>query len=278
VPLDYAQTQNNRAVLLSDLATLPGEDRAARLRQALAACDEALALRRDVPLAYATTQNNRAVLLRDLATLPGEDRAARLRQALADIASALYIFEQVQQAQYLQVGRHVLAGLIVVMGVAEFRTAWVATTGQPIPPLPPDLLLTALARQAGLTSQADFQARLQSDPTFKQQVEDLLAFVGDAAKAPTAGQSAARALADLLIAWIQTPDWAQSEAYLQANAAALLTDEAEATLALLQTNNPNHPVIPQHIALLQRCRALGVTPAYQELRAALAAGERSIEQ
>ena len=74
VPLDYATTQNNRAVLLSDLASLPGEDRGARLRQALTAYDEALALRRDVPLDYAQTQNNRAVLLRDLASLPGEDR------------------------------------------------------------------------------------------------------------------------------------------------------------------------------------------------------------
>jgi hypothetical protein len=74
VPLDYAQTQNNRALLLRDLAGLPGEDRGARLREALAAYEEALALRRDVPLDYAQTQNNRAVLLRDLAGLPGEDR------------------------------------------------------------------------------------------------------------------------------------------------------------------------------------------------------------
>ena len=74
VPLDYAQTQNNRAVLLRDLASLPGEDREARLRQALTAYDEALAKLRDVPLNYATTQNNRANLLSDLASLPGEDR------------------------------------------------------------------------------------------------------------------------------------------------------------------------------------------------------------
>ncbi len=70
-----------------------------RLRQALAAYDEALALRRDVPLAYAETQNNRAVLLMDLATLPGEDRGGRLRQALADIESAMTIIQHVQQAQ-----------------------------------------------------------------------------------------------------------------------------------------------------------------------------------
>ncbi len=58
------QIHGHRANRLSDLASLPGEDRGGRLRQALAAYDEALALRRDVPLAYAQTQNNRAVLLR----------------------------------------------------------------------------------------------------------------------------------------------------------------------------------------------------------------------
>ncbi len=44
MPLDYATTQNNRAVLLSDLASLPGEDRGARLRQALAAAADAVRL------------------------------------------------------------------------------------------------------------------------------------------------------------------------------------------------------------------------------------------
>jgi tetratricopeptide (TPR) repeat protein len=89
VPLDYATTQNNRAVLLSELASLPGEDRGGRLREALAAYDEALAKLRDVPLDYATTQNNRAVLLSELASLPGEDRGGRLREALAAYDEAL---------------------------------------------------------------------------------------------------------------------------------------------------------------------------------------------
>jgi hypothetical protein len=79
----------HRANRLRDLASLPGEDRGGRLRQALAAYDQALALRRDVPLDYAQTQNNRAVLLSDLASLPGEDRGGRLRQALAAYDEAL---------------------------------------------------------------------------------------------------------------------------------------------------------------------------------------------
>ncbi len=75
---------------LQNTATLIyGEDRAARLQEALAAYDAALERLRDVPLDYATTQNNRANVLRDLASLPGEDRAARLQEALAAYDAAL---------------------------------------------------------------------------------------------------------------------------------------------------------------------------------------------
>ncbi len=65
-------TQNNRANRLSEIASLPGEDRRARLLAALAAYDEALRFRRPdtAPLAYAATQNNRANLLSAIASLP----------------------------------------------------------------------------------------------------------------------------------------------------------------------------------------------------------------
>ena len=64
-PLAYAMTQNNRANILSELATLPGEERRERLYDALAAYDEALRFYRPdtAPLAYAMTQNNRATIL-----------------------------------------------------------------------------------------------------------------------------------------------------------------------------------------------------------------------
>ncbi len=42
-------TQNNRATLLSEIASLPGEDRRARLLAALAAYDEALLFRGPIP-------------------------------------------------------------------------------------------------------------------------------------------------------------------------------------------------------------------------------------
>ncbi len=92
--------------------------------------------------------------------------------------------------------------------------------------------------------------------------------------APDAGLAAAQALADRLIAWIQTPDWDASEEYLQAHAAELLADEAEAVLALLRQANPQAPAIPQHQVLLHRCREIGIEAAYREFHAAMAAAQQ----
>jgi protein-arginine kinase activator protein McsA len=93
-PAQIARAQVSLGNALQHAAGLPGEDRGARLREALAAYDAALRYRtpETVPLAYAATQNNRAVLLRDLASVPGEDRGARLREALAAYDAALRIY------------------------------------------------------------------------------------------------------------------------------------------------------------------------------------------
>ena len=84
-------TLGNYANALSRVANLPGEDRAARLRESLAAYDEALRFWTPdtAPLDYATTQNNRGNRLGNLANLPGEDRTVRLRESLAAYEEAL---------------------------------------------------------------------------------------------------------------------------------------------------------------------------------------------
>ncbi|HNS03265.1 MAG TPA: NB-ARC domain-containing protein, partial [Anaerolineae bacterium] len=90
-PATLARAFGHRANRLSELATLPGEDRRQRLVEALAAYDEALRHYRPdtAPLDYAATQNNRATLLSELATLPGEARRQRLYEALAAYDEAL---------------------------------------------------------------------------------------------------------------------------------------------------------------------------------------------
>ncbi|MCB9137396.1 MAG: hypothetical protein H6642_03515, partial [Caldilineaceae bacterium] len=86
-----ARAWGHRANRLSEIATLPGEDRGERLLQALDAYDQALRFYTPeaAPLAYAMTQNNRATLLSEIATLPGEDRGERLLQALDAYDQAL---------------------------------------------------------------------------------------------------------------------------------------------------------------------------------------------
>lgn len=73
-------------------------------------------------------------------------------------------------------------------------------------------------------------------------------------------------LSDTLIAWIQTPDWEESESYLRERTDQLLSDEAEAALALLAENNPDAQSIPLHQNLLAGCRAQGIDAAYEQLR------------
>jgi tetratricopeptide (TPR) repeat protein len=188
-------------VLLSDLASLPGEDRGARLRQALAAYDEALALRRDVPLDYATTQNNRAVLLSDLASLPGEDRGARLRQALAAAAEAVRLFETYQHVQYLEVGRRTLAGVVVALGIGEFVAAWRELFPAADPPrLTAQELLMALAQGEDITSNEAFAQRMEIDSQFKARADELIAFALPQGKEEATDDPLAAGLAALLAA------------------------------------------------------------------------------
>ncbi len=178
---DIGQALTTLGNALQAASTLAfGEDRAARLREALAAYDEALERRRDVPLAYATTQNNRANLLSDLASLPGEDRAARLRQALILAIEAVEAFGRHQQAQYQQASRMTLAGLIVVLGSTEFGTLWEQLRpGQTPPQFTSQELMIASAEQEGVGSVEELQTRMESDPDLVARLQELLAFAHD---------------------------------------------------------------------------------------------------
>jgi hypothetical protein len=139
-PLAYASTQNNRANLLSDLATLAGEDRRARLLAALAAYDEALRFRTpdSAPLAYAMTQGNLLNLYRDFAQEPGEDAQAWLNRALQAGVLALAIFQQLEQAVYVQQAQRQLRDLRAACA-GDFATLWAVLNIGP----PPDWLLEA---------------------------------------------------------------------------------------------------------------------------------------
>jgi tetratricopeptide (TPR) repeat protein len=89
-------TQNNLGAALWGLAgSLAGEERQARLDEAVAAYREALVFRtaERAPMDYAMTQNNLGAALRGLAgSLAGEERQARLDEAVAAYREALVFY------------------------------------------------------------------------------------------------------------------------------------------------------------------------------------------
>jgi hypothetical protein len=177
-PLAYATTQNNRAILLSALATLPGEDRRQRLYDALAATDDALRFSRpdNAPLAYATTQNNRANILSDLATLPGEDRRQRLYDALACSVEAVTLFEQFQQAQYLEVGKRVVRSIRDGCG-DDFAAMWAELGLGGLPDWLREEAGSAPGSFIAVRLVTEYQALLQAADAEQPQVEPWRAIV-----------------------------------------------------------------------------------------------------
>ena len=81
------------------------------------------------------------------------------------------------------------------------------------------------------------------------------------------GNEAARAeverLVGLLVAWIQTPDWAASRDYLHAHAADLLSDAGAGVLGQLAAANPEHQGVADHVRLLVLCRERGIDAGYE---------------
>ena len=72
-------------------------------------------------------------------------------------------------------------------------------------------------------------------------------------------------LADLLIAWVQTPDWAASRAYLEQHQATLLTDKGEFASLLLVQSNGNDKTLIQRWLILHACRTESIDTIYGQL-------------
>ncbi|MEM7531635.1 MAG: hypothetical protein AAF639_05640 [Chloroflexota bacterium] len=111
--------------------------------------------------------------------------------------------------------------------------------------------------------------RQHSQDEIEHMAAQLLAVVDEAAETLSdAGEI--DAVADLLIAWIQTSDWEASQAFIHEHANTLLTDVGEMTLnMLLEGNQADERAAGQlrlHQYLLQQCRANGIDAAYTQLR------------
>ena len=75
-----------------------------------------------------------------------------------------------------------------------------------------------------------------------------------------------QALSDLLVAWVHTPDWEASEAYLREHATALVTEQGELALRFLCETQPTSTTLAEHLTLLQQCRRDGIPEAYRAVR------------
>jgi tetratricopeptide (TPR) repeat protein len=98
-PIDRALTQNNLGIAYSDL---PGGDRQANLRQAIACYEAALQVytREAFPADWAMTQNNLGIAY---SPLPGGDRQANLKRAIAFYEAALRVLQLAHVDYYASV-------------------------------------------------------------------------------------------------------------------------------------------------------------------------------
>jgi hypothetical protein len=76
-------------------------------------------------------------------------------------------------------------------------------------------------------------------------------------------------LSNQLVQWIGATTWDESQSFLAAHSAELLTDQAEATLEHLIDANPGRPALLQHLKILQAARSHGIEAAYAALHESL---------
>ena len=83
----------------------------------------------------------------------------------------------------------------------------------------------------------------------------------------------AEAVRALLIMWIQTPTWEESEAFLSEHQQDLVTADGSAILAAHAAANPDDEMLSWHMNLLNAAQNNGVAATYSQLREELAASE-----
>jgi tetratricopeptide (TPR) repeat protein len=144
----------------------------------------------------------------------------------------------------------------------------------------------AAARLAAHTS-TDIQRRahririanLAADPALPEQIRTGLGEITDLLttadnqpnpKTTDSGEDSDE-LANLVIAWIETPTWEQSQEFLTTHRDQLLSTAGQTTLAALALANPNNQPLNLHVNLLHAAQRHGIDTAYDQLRAEAAA-------
>ncbi len=201
----------------------------------------------------------------------GEDRRARLLAALADYTTALELRRDVplDYAQTLNNRAVLLSEVAGLPGedrrarlLAALREAWEASQLFLVHQHAVYFEISQRALRAIKSAcGSDFDA-LWQEAIGQPQPEWLQADAGDLSPEQVARL---QGLADRLTAWVKTPNWGASRAYLEEHQAELLTDDAETALQLLIQSSQNHPVLVQHLDLLRKARREGIAAAYAQL-------------
>ncbi|MBI5880230.1 MAG: hypothetical protein HZB53_21475 [Chloroflexi bacterium] len=77
-------------------------------------------------------------------------------------------------------------------------------------------------------------------------------------------------LQEMIDAWMHTPDWEASVAYMREHGATLLSDAAEDSLRANAMESPETPEIVVHADLLAACRAQGIDAGYESVLSQMA--------
>jgi hypothetical protein len=128
----------------------------------------------------------------------------------------------------------------------------VALTAALIEALPPEMISEENERQLE-------QLLNDAPPELREPLQRKLEEVRQRRRNPT--------LADRVKAWVRTPNWSASRAYLEEHQGELLTDAAEQVLRDLAQRRSRERQWSQHLEILQRARRDGIAAAYAHIQA-----------
>ena len=103
-PSECSRVQFRRAIVLSELAEIPGQNRTALLMESLQACGEALhhISSSSDPLEWAEIQTRRALVLASISSIDTEYRSERLVEALFAATIVARLVEKTGKGEYLR--------------------------------------------------------------------------------------------------------------------------------------------------------------------------------
>jgi hypothetical protein len=138
----------------------------------------------------------------------------------------------------------VLSALKVIYELAAIRTLG----------LPPDPGSSAALMQSARQLDAETASAFELAALARETLDLVSAPIGD------------QRLVGLISAWVQTPTWEESQAFLAEHQKELLSADAVAALDAFATASPRSETLRVHLNLVDAAQRIGVDSAYREQR------------